>query len=800
MVKIGLDIANGPKFMSSWLVREKPGDLIQLAQTASDQYNAVAAENASVSAVFSDSVLQYDLDGLAGRLKGKYRWFFTRFGGAYRQECQTLSQFTNTGKRPRFGELKRAIPAAISLRGRREWIASQETTLREQFGPWYSGYETDWVSLKEALAWAKRISKHFAFTPPEEFITRIDDLLADQDPLRLATESADHCVSSARTGMQEIKKWFSKDATETATLKHYESTPLLDFREYASHLLRTIDDLASWTRLIRAVQSCTEAGVTNPVLLLLTTDIAAHQYVHALESRVLTLWLDHWIGKIPVLRDFEAGSHAHRIEEFRKLDIEQQRAARRTLVARLAERRPHPSAASMNLASSQPALLMKEAKKKRRHKPLRRLFAEIPDLLVKIKPCMMMSPLSVSQFLPVESVRFDAVIFDEASQVKPEDAIGAIMRGHQIIVVGDNKQLPPTTFFDVSMTDDLDEDDYYENDTGAFESILDLCGTVGLPERMLQWHYRSRREGLIAFSNKFLYNNSLVTFPAPDFDGTGTGVEFRYLADGVYDRSRTRKNAREVQEILKIVQSHAREYPDKSLGVVTFSQAQMTAIDMALWRLRSQEPALESFFTNTRAEPFFVKNLENVQGDERDVMVFSVGYGRDATGKFTMNFGPLNKTGGERRLNVAVTRAREKVILVSSIRGADIDVSRSQAQGVQLLKHYLDYAERGVVVLDTVPTINRDAESESAFEDEVARVIENLGYRVDKQVGCSGFRIDLAIVDPAHPGRYALGIECDGASYHSAATARERDRLREQVLTNLGWRLHRIWSTDWFRT
>lgn len=800
MVKIGLDIADGPKFMSSWLARERLGDLIQLAQTASEQYGAVATENAIVSAVFSDSVLQYDLDGLAGRLKGKYRWFFARFGGAYRQECQGLSQFTNTGKRPKFSELKRAIPAALNLRGRQEWIASQESTLREQFGPWYSGYETDWVALKEALAWTHRISKHFSSSPPEEFVAQLDDLLANQGPLRLAAENTDHCVSSARAGMQEINEWFVKDAPARAILKRYESTPLADSRAYASHLNQAIDDLASWTRLIRAAQSCTETGVTNPIQLLQTTDIVANEYVRALESRVLTLWLDHWIGKVPVLRDFEAASHAHRIDEFRRLDMEQQHAARRALAARLAERRPHPSAAAMNLASSQPALLMKEAKKKRRHKPLRRLFAEIPDLLIKIKPCMMMSPLSVSQFLPVESLRFDAVIFDEASQVKPEDAIGAIMRGRQIIVVGDNKQLPPTTFFDVSMTDDLDEDDYYENDTGAFESILDLCGTIGLPERMLQWHYRSRREGLIAFSNKFLYNNGLVTFPAPDFDGTDTGVEFRYMTDGVYDRSRSRKNDREVQEILNIIKSHAREYPNKSLGVVTFSQAQMTAIDMALWRLRSKEPTLESFFTNMRDEPFFVKNLENVQGDERDVMVFSVGYGRDAAGKFTMNFGPLNKTGGERRLNVAVTRAREKVILVSSIRGSDIDVSRSQAQGVQLLKHYLDYAERGLVVLDAVPTINRDAASESAFEDEVARVIENLGYRVDKQVGCSGYRIDLAIVDPAHPGRYALGIECDGASYHSAATARERDRLREQVLTNLGWKLYRIWSTDWFRT
>ena len=225
----------------------------------------------------------------------------------------------------------------------------------------------------------------------------------------------------------------------------------------------------------------------------------------------------------------------------------------------------------------------------------------------------------------------------------------------------------------------------------------------------------------------------------------------------------------------------------------------MTAIDTALWRLRGEEPAIEAFIGNMQDEPFFVKNLENVQGDERDVIVFSVGYGRDSAGKLAMNFGPLNNRGGERRLNVAVTRARERVILVSSIRGADIDVARTQSEGVRLLKHYLDYAERGVDALDAVCTTDADAEFGSVFEEQVAHVLESMGYRIERQVGCSGYRIDLAVVHPARPGQFALGIECDGATYHSAATARERDRLREQVLNQLGWTLYRIWSTDWFR-
>lgn len=792
-------LADGPEFMGVWLTPGKLEDLVGLARTAAEQHVAATAENAVVGEVFSDAILQYDLEGLSSRLGDQYHSRLARMGGAYREERRALAAFTKTGKKPGFAELSRVVPTAAALRDRRLWIASEHPRLSEELGPWYAGFDTDWSSLQAALGWAKQLAASFTSGPPDAFRLRITSILSDRDSLRAQARDAGESLATARAASQEIAEWFTAEAPSMRVLGPEEPTSLEAFAAEVDRLDTSIDGLASWTRLSRASRSCIDSGLGDPAPLLEATAVPADEYVDALTCRVLTLWLDHWIGAVPALRDFESTSHAHLIEDFRQLDGQLQNAARRTLRSRLAERRPHPSTSSMNLASSQPALLMKEAKKKRRHKPLRRLFAEIPDLLVALKPCLMMSPLSVGQFLPLESARFDAVVFDEASQVKPEDAVGTIMRGKQVIVVGDSKQLPPTTFFDVSMADDFDEDDYYDDDAGAFESILDLCGTVGLPERMLQWHYRSRREGLIAFSNNFLYDNRLVTFPAPDFDGAGTGVEFRHVADGIYDRSRSRTNAREVQEVLEIVRSHAATCPDKSLGVVTFSQAQMTAIDTALWRLRGEDPRMEAFFGNMHDEPFFVKNLENVQGDERDVIVFSVGYGRDAAGKLAMNFGPLNNRGGERRLNVAVTRARESVIVVSSIRGADIDVTRTQAEGVRFLKQYLDYAERGVGALDAVCTAESDAEYGSVFEEQVGRRLESAGYSVKRQVGCSGYRIDLAVVHPARPGQFALGIECDGATYHSAATARERDRLREQVLKQLGWRLYRIWSTDWFR-
>jgi len=800
MCRIARALADGPEFMGAWLTVPALADLQVSAAAAAEQHLAANAEGAQVREVFADQILDYDLDGLALRLSQQYHSIFARLGGAYRRECQSLALLTNSGKRPSFADLSRIIPIAISVRSRRRWVQEQAGRLGAQFGSWYAGYSTDWDALTAALSWTRQLGESFIGAPPESFAERVETILSDRDALRAVARPAENALAAVRSGSRDVAEWFEKDAPTAVALATSEQTSFDLLSQRMGLMESSIDQLSSWTRLARSVETCEQAGLKDVLALLEGSGVSAGEYSDALTCRILTLWLDHWIGVVPALRDFEAAAQARSIDEFRRLDRELMLAARSELAARLASRRPRPSAANVNLASSQPALLMKEAKKKRRHKPLRRLFAEIPDLLVTIKPCMMMSPLSVGQFLPMDSARFDAVVFDEASQVKPEDAVGAIMRGKQLIVVGDSKQLPPTSFFDVSMGDDFDEDDYYDDDAGAFESILDLCGTVGLPERMLEWHYRSRQEGLIAFSNHFLYDDRLVTFPAPSFDRAGTGVESRHVADGVYDRSRSRTNAREVQEVLEIVRTHATTHPDKTLGVVAFSQAQMTAIDTAIWRLRSENPRLEAFFGNSHDEPFFVKNLENVQGDERDVIVFSVGYGRDAAGKLGMNFGPLNNRGGERRLNVAVTRAREKVVLVSSIRGADIDLGRTQSEGVRLLKHYLDYAERGVAALDAVCVVDPEAEFDSLFEEQVALVLERAGYRVHKQVGCSGYRIDLAVVHPDRPGEFAIGIECDGESYHSAATARERDRLREEVLVKLGWRLHRIWSTDWFRS
>lgn len=443
---------------------------------------------------------------------------------------------------------------------------------------------------------------------------------------------------------------------------------------------------------------------------------------------------------------------------------------------------------------SELGLLRRELQKKARHVPVRQLMQRLPSLLPRLKPCLLMSPLSVAQYLDAGHSQFDVVVFDEASQIPVWDSIGAIARGQQLVVVGDTKQLPPTSFFSKSANDDDGAGD--DGQVEDLESILDECLGADMNRLRLQWHYRSRHESLITFSNVTYYDSQLITFPSPVTDDVAVRLE---RVAGVYDRGGSRTNRAEAEAIVQGIERH---YLDparrrQSLGVVTFNQPQQSLIETLLDARRRANAALDKAIAAQAREPLFIKNLENVQGDERDVILFSITYGPDAAGKMTMNFGPLNGEGGHRRLNVAISRAREGVVIYSTLAPQQIDLSRVRAAGVRDLKHYLEFALKGprALVAQSLPT---GREPDSPFETQVIKVLRERGWVVHPQVGCSGYRIDMGVVDPRAPGRYLLGIECDGRAYHAGATARDRDRLRQVVLEGLGWRLHRIWSTDWW--
>ncbi|ONK15216.1 DUF3320 domain-containing protein [Streptomyces sp. MP131-18] len=508
----------------------------------------------------------------------------------------------------------------------------------------------------------------------------------------------------------------------------------------------------------------------------------------AVEYAVLKSWADDVLDEDPRLQRARSADLDARVAQFRQADERLVETASGAVIEACNGRRPR------NVRGGAAGLIIKQSEMKRRHMPVRDLLGRTRDVVKTVKPCFMMSPLTVSKLLPSD-FSFDVVIFDEASQVRPADAVNCIYRAGSLVVAGDEKQLPPTSFFDSAVEDDGDE--YDEDLPDTFQSLLDACKAAAMRVLPLRWHYRSRHESLIAFSNHEFYDNAMITFPGAVGEGNDTGVAFFHVADGRYDRGGRRDNLREAEYVAQRVVHHFDTRRNRSLGVVALSQAQASAIDLAVQQARINRPDLDEHFTEDRLDGFFVKNLESVQGDERDVMILSVGYGPDEHARLRHHFGPINKDGGWKRLNVAVTRARYRTEVVASFLGSELGDSTNES--VRTLKRYLEYARNGLATLARDTVQDSDAEPESPFEESVYKVLRAWGYAVQPQVGVAGYRIDLGLRHPAGLGGFALGIECDGAMYHSSRAARDRDRLREQVLTGLGWKLYRIWGTDWYR-
>ncbi len=564
-----------------------------------------------------------------------------------------------------------------------------------------------------------------------------------------------------------------------------------------AYLIHTIERLESWKKEIHQLQSwsfwCTlrekasKKGLSPLIHFFEEQPDQKYDLLDLFDRNWYHWWTNTIRDEEPILKTFMHSNFEDDIHQFREIDDICMKISREMIRTRLISRLPTGINQEENTAL---VLLQKQILLQRRHMPVRTLLSRINPILSRLKPCLLMSPISVAQYLDATIPVFDLVIFDEASQIPVWDAVGAISRGKSVIIVGDPKQLPPTRMFERT-----DEDDEQMDDTGDLESVLDDCIAARIPSMHLKWHYRSRHESLITFSNYYFYQNQLLTFPSPH---KNQAVILRKV-NGVFDKGRSRTNHQEAKAVVTEVIRRLRDpvLSVQSIGVVTFNAPQQDLIITLLEKARREYSDIEPFFSEDRYEPLFVKNLENVQGDERDMILFSIGYGPDQYGKVSLNFGPLNRDGGERRLNVAITRARSGIIVFSSLKSEQIDLSRTRAEGVRLLKCFLAYAERGPSSLaETCNTGSEDAES--PLEEEIACRLRERGWEVHHQVGCGGYRIDLAIVNPIEPGRYLLGIECDGANYHRAKTARDRDRLRQEILEGLGWWIHRIWSTDWW--
>jgi very-short-patch-repair endonuclease len=700
------------------------------------------------------------------------------------------------------GECGAALAADLdSLRERSqlEVLIARMAGLGEVTAGLWAGLDTDSAEVARALDFLEKVTRACA-----EYAGSLDEGTRVKAALERLLGEGSHLLDPAGPTMTHSRSLVSALAPLPEALKKVGQLGSLGPDDLQSLEGRTPEELKAWGRdlaskEVRIKAWCAwqkarkegEAGGLGPLIRALEEGrLAPGNLLPAFETDYCRWWLNAHVDGDDVIRSFVSAEHEQRIQDFRALEARFTDLTREWVRSSLCASIPDPENLPRN---SDWGVLRREVAKKKRHLPLRSLLADCPQAVTTLAPCLLMSPLSIAQYLAPNTDAFDLVVFDEASQIPVWDAIGAIARGKQAVIVGDPKQLPPTNFFNRAEAEPEEAD--VEED---LESILDECLGASLPTLELKWHYRSRHESLIAFSNFHYYKGRLITFPSPVT--RDNAVSFHPVA-GVYERSGARINKPEAQALVDDVVGRLRSgeflHSRLTIGVVTFNAEQKTLIENLLDEARRRYPTIEPFFSDAELERVFVKNLESVQGDERDIIYFSTTYGPDHSGVVSMNFGPLNKDGGERRLNVAITRARLELRVFSSLRADQINLSRTQALGVRDLKYFLDYAERGSRALAEEARLDREG-FDSPFEEAVAKALQRKGWEIHTQVGVSVFRIDLAVVHPDLPGSFLAGVECDGATYHRSATARDRDLLRELQLRRLGWEILRVWSTDWW--
>jgi len=738
-----------------------------------------------------DGTWDRDLESTRTSIAAWATSWFRFLSGDYRRALVTArTTFRNPMPAPNEGGLA-LLDRVVEGQHLRHRIRSSDSLGTEAFGSLWQGEGSDWDRLAGILQWMQTQRDSDL---GQEVLSCFAALDVPASRLAPASASLGTLLEEVRVALGRALGAMDLDPVEALG---GDDPMALDISILAGRLRdwgQGRGRLPEWIQFHRIRSEIRSAGMASLLHHLESGRIPADLAGTAYDR----LYLGQILGELMRGRDhlegFVGDLHQKRIEEFRSLDLERRNVARyRVLETHFCG---IPRGAS---GVGAVGIVRSEIERKRGHRSVRKLLRDAGSVVQAIKPVFMMSPLSVAQFLEPGAVEFDLLVIDEASQVEPVDALGAIARSRQVVVVGDTRQLPPTGFFSRLTTNETESEDPEEESSMAgardIESVLGLCRARGLPERMLRWHYRSRHQSLIAVSNREFYEDQLFIVPSAEERNPGLGLDFRHVPAGVFDSGGSGTNRIEAAAVCQEILEHARNCPGLSLGVASFSARQQQAILDELELLRRGNPDLEPFFAAHPHEPFFVKNLESVQGDERDVILISVGYGRNASGYMAMRFGPLGAEGGERRLNVLITRAKRRCLVFASITADDIDLDRAGGRGVAALKSFLRYAATGI--LGTPQPTGRGADS--PFETSVLRAVESLGYSGDLKVGQSGFFIDIGVRDPDRPGRYLLGIECDGASYHSSRSARDRDRLRQALLEDHGWTIHRIWSLDWFQ-
>ncbi len=720
--------------------------------------------------------------------------FFARFGSRYRSASRELGTLLKISLPKVAAERLHLVDNLIAVQEKRKRFRNEYPYLQQLLGRFWFEEDTPFAEILEVSNWYQRVRK----VSRDISVENLEKLTASPEACAQMSESLHTLVSQAEDAVEEVDGILQIAPDSAYGARSAPESEIASILNRLAAIGSNQERYAEWCKNQRLAANVASLGLETLADRIDAGELDADAAVNELKFAYAEALWKKARRELPQLDTFSEFDRHEIVQAFRDCEQDRIKDVQSLIKARHLGQLPSGAIGEMGIIRG-------EIARKRGHKPIRKLFDAAGPILQRIKPVLLMSPISVAQFLPPNSVEFDLLVIDEASQVRPEDALGAVARAKQIVVVGDQQQLPPTSFFDRLTGNDSEDDEQDDLLGGAAratqtESILSLCEARSIPGRMLEWHYRSRDPSLIAVSNVEFYRGELVLPPSPLQYDNRYGLRFIPVKGAYTSKSkgsgRPGTNKIEAQEIVKAVARHAVEHPNLSLGIVAFSVTQRNMITDLLELERRKNHRMDEFLREGKPEDLFVKNIENVQGDERDVIMVSVGYGPHETGGRlqSMSFGPVNTDGGERRLNVLFSRARIRCDVYASFDPGEIDLSRTSKDGPRILKRFLQYAKTGQLE-QSVPT---GGLADSPFEEDVATAIRGLGYEVDHQVGSAGFLIDLGVKHPKRSGQYMIAVECDGATYHSALWARERDRLRQEILEHLGWKFHRIWSTDWF--
>lgn len=743
------------------------------------EYSALKEE---ILSEFEPSVLSYNSSDALVRWKtAESKWALSEYF-ATKKLVTELSAHAKSKKTVTKENIRKYYDKLNNLTALKTDLDAVNKSVTSKFGNMWNAENTDWSKLEKAVSDSEKLGNIIENAPFDYSVKQ-----------SICKSIAENGISKTGADAQGAKKNFDTLESITKSLEDgfkVKTDKLLDGEnwtetavEKADALISELPQLKEWTGIVGICNKLREFGIDNVADAYLSGKIPTDKLVSTFDADLNKSIITAEISRNKVLSGFNGTLFEDTVRRFGEVLDNFTTLTMKELAAELSAKIPTPGNSA---GSSEIGILQKAIKSNGRMMSIRKLFDSIPNLLRRMCPCMLMSPISVAQYIDPSYPKFDLVIFDEASQLPTCEAVGAIARGENVIVVGDPKQLPPTSFFSSNQTD---EENYEKED---LESVLDDCLALSMPQKHLLWHYRSRHESLIAFSNAKYYENKLYTFPSPD--DQISEVSWVHV-DGYYDKSSTRTNKAEAQAVVdEICRRLADEELRKlSIGVVTFSLPQQNLVDDLLMDAFRANPQLEQW-ANEMYEPILIKNLENVQGDERDVIMFTIGYGPDKEGKLSMNFGPLNRDGGWRRLNVAISRSKCKMIVFSVITPDMIDLSRTRSDGVEGLKGFLEFAAKGKNAI----AVKAGSQSRNdSFAQVVSAEISKLGYESKCSVGCSDYKIDVAVVNPDKPESYILGINCGSESNYKNGTASDRTLSQPSVLKGLGWNVMNVYMLDW---